>query len=204
MLRYHGLTDVRRRRQDPHIILSVRNTIFKSLGSSAVLFAVLAVFTYIPQAGLLSLLTGPLGPILAIFLLGAESIFLLVFFAKPLFLEPALQHVFDTTLAACGQNQLLKDGTSIKRTAALNRAGAFIRPLQALARDGVVRYLITLPLNFVPILGTVVFLFVNGRRAGPGWHVRYYQLKGYTSTQQKDFISKHRADYDGYVQVHLF
>lgn len=166
----------------------------KSLGSSTILFAVLAFFTYVPQAALLSLITGFLGPILALFLLGAESIFLLTFLAKPLFLEPALQHVFDATLIDNGQRQLVKDGKT-KYAASADRSNALVRPLQALSRDGIIRYLITLPLNIIPVLGTVSFLGINGHRAGPGWHSRYFQLKGFDSSQQKAFVQKHREEY---------
>ena len=166
----------------------------KSLSSSAILFAVLAFFTYVPQAAILSLFTGPFGPILALFLLGAESIFLLTFFAKPLFLEPALQHVFDATLIENGQRQLVKDGKT-KYSVAADRGAVLLRPLQALSRDGVVRYLLTLPLNAIPALGTVAFLFINGHRAGPGWHARYFQLKGFDSAHRKGFVAAHRPEY---------
>ncbi|KAI0701501.1 hypothetical protein BC835DRAFT_1264838 [Cytidiella melzeri] len=181
----------------PQILLSVRGALVKSLGSSAIVFAVLAFFTYVPQAAILSLFTGPLGPILALFLLGAESIFLLTFFAKSLFLEPTLQFVFDATLVAQGQTQLVKDGKT--RFAAMQtRGSALLRPLQALSRDGILRYLITIPLNLFPVLGTITFLLVNGHRSGPGWHARYFQLKGFNNTQRKDFVEKRRPDYTAF------
>ena len=183
---------------DPQIILSVRGALAKSLGTSAIVFGILAFFTYVPQAALLSMITGFLGPILALFLLGAESIFLLSFFAKPLFLEPTLQFVFDATMKAQGQNQLVKDGKT-KFSALQDRGNALLRPIQALSRDGVLRYLITLPMNLVPVFGTVAFLCINGHRAGPGWHARYFQLKGFGGAQRRTFVEKHRAEYTAYV-----
>ncbi len=178
----------------------MRGALVKSLGTSAVVFGILAFFTYVPQAAILSLFTGPFGPVLALFLLGAESIFLLSFFAKSLFLEPTLQFVFDATLIAQGQNQLVKDGKT--RYSALQiRGSALLRPIQALSRDGVLRYLITLPINFIPILGTVAFLVINGHRAGPGWHARYFELKGLNSAQRKTFVEKHRPEYTAYVLI---
>lgn len=162
------------------------------------MFGVLAFLTYVPQAGILSIFTGPLGPILALFLLGAESIFLLSLFAKSLFLEPALQFVFDATLSAQGQNQLVKDGKT-KFAAGADKSNALLRPLQSLSRDGIVRYLITLPLNLFPVLGTALFLCINGHRAGPGWHARYFQLKGLDRTRRTAFVEKHRPEYTAYV-----
>ncbi|THH00595.1 hypothetical protein EW026_g1965 [Hermanssonia centrifuga] len=181
----------------PQIILSVRGALVKSLSSSAILFAVLAFFTYVPQAAVLSLFTGPFGPFLALFLLGAESIFLLSFLAKPLFLEPALQHAFDATLIENGQRQLVKEGKT-KYAAAADRGNALVRPLQALSREGIVRYIITLPLNLIPVIGTVGFLFINGHRAGPGWHSRYFQLKGFDKAQRQSFVAKRRPAYTAF------
>ncbi|KIP07117.1 hypothetical protein PHLGIDRAFT_106059 [Phlebiopsis gigantea 11061_1 CR5-6] len=181
----------------PQIIFSVRGALMKSLSSSAILFAVLAFFTYVPQAAFLTLFTGPFGPILALFILGAESIFLLTFFAKPLFLEPALQHVFDATLIENGQRQLVKDGKT-KYAAAADRGTVLLRPLQALSRDGIVGYLLTLPLNAIPALGTVAFLFINGYRAGPGWHARYFQLKGFDAAHRKGFVAARRPEYTAF------
>lgn len=154
----------------------------------------LGFFTYRPQANILSHIAGFLGPVLALFLLGAESIFLLVFLAKPLFLEPALQQVFDAALVARGQQRLVKEGKT-RYNVVGNRASALVRPLQALSRDGIVQYLATLPLNLLPVLGTASFLCINGHRAGPGWHARYFQLKGFDNTKRVAFVESHRAEY---------
>ena len=152
---------------------------------------VLAFFTYVPQAAFLSLFTGPFGPILALFLLGAESIFLLTFFAKPLFLAPALQHVFDATLRARGQAELVRAGTAARPAV----GSALVKPLQAFSAGGILRYALTLPLNFVPMVGTVFFLLYNGHRDGPGWHQRYFQLKGLSKEERAAAIEKRRAEY---------
>ncbi|KAH8093200.1 hypothetical protein BXZ70DRAFT_897501 [Cristinia sonorae] len=193
----------------PHVILSVRSALIKSLVTSAISFIALAIFTYVPQAAVLSLFTGPiLGPILALLLLGAESIFLMTFFARALFLEPALTQVFDTTLLAKGQTELVKTGKTKfaaggggKREAI---EGAVVRPFQALSANGVIKYLVSLPLNFVPVIGTVAFLFLNGQRGGPGWHTRYFQLKGWDKQQRLRFIASRRAEYTAFGMATLF
>lgn len=176
----------------------MRAVLAKSLVSSAVVSVVLAIFTYIPQAALLSIVAGPFGPILAVFLVGAESIFLLTFFAKPLFLEPTLQHVFDAALIAQGQRGLVKDGKT-KHSAVAATGSALLRPLTAFSKDGLLGYLITLPLNLVPVIGTVAFLLINGHNTGPSWHARYFQLKGLDGSQRRSFVEKHQAEYTAYV-----
>ncbi|OBZ74245.1 Outer spore wall protein RRT8 [Grifola frondosa] len=188
----------------PHIILSVRNAVLKSLLTSVVIFVLLAFFTYLPQAAVLAIFTGPLAPIFALFLVGAESLLLLTLLARPLFLEPALTHVFDATLLASGQAQLVKHGKTRARGSATSGVeGVLARPLQAFTKDGVLRYVLTLPLNFVPAVGTVLFLLINGYRGGPGWHARYFQLKGFTKGQRIALVEKKRAEYTAFGMVTL-
>ncbi|KAI0352141.1 hypothetical protein OH77DRAFT_1409883 [Trametes cingulata] len=193
----------------PQIILSVRQALLKSLLSSALVFAVLAFFTYLPQLALLALLTGPLAPLVALLLVGAESLLLLSFLARPLFLEPALSHVFDATLHAAGQAQLVRDGRtraqaqSASQSVAKGVQGALVKPLQALSKDGIVRYVLTLPLNLVPAVGTVLFLLYNGHNSGPGWHARYFQLKGFSKGQRAAFVENRRAEYTAFGMATL-
>lgn len=187
---------------DPQIILSVKEAVLKSLITSSIAFILLAVFTFIPQAAFLSLFTGFLGPFLAIILVGAECLVLLTFFTRALFLEPALDHIFDATLHARGQNELVQKG-KVKIFATKSKSGvqeAFIRPFQSLSRDGLIKYLVTLPLNLIPGLGTVAFLILNGQRGGPGWHSRYHQLKGLTKQQRIQFIRERQPEYTAYVK----
>ncbi|KAH9951062.1 hypothetical protein B0H21DRAFT_350305 [Amylocystis lapponica] len=179
----------------PNILLSVRSALLKSLSISVVIFGVLAFFTYIPQLAILVVVSGPLAPVLALLLVGAEALFLLSFFARPLFLEPALSQLFDATLRARGQAQLVKDG---KTRSAASAESALVRPLQALSRGGLTRYLLSLPLNLVPVAGTVLFLLYNGDRGGPGWHTRYFQLKGLTKGQRQAFVQRRRAEYTAF------
>ncbi|KAI0642275.1 hypothetical protein C8Q79DRAFT_242867 [Trametes meyenii] len=188
----------------PRIILSVRQALLKSLISSAAIFAVLAFFTYVPQMAILAVFTGPLAPLIALVVVGAESLLLLSFFGRALFLEPALTHVFDATLVARGQGQLVKDGKlRTQSTAARIVQGALVKPLQAFSKDGIVRYVLTLPLNLIPAIGTVLFLLYNGSNSGPGWHARYFQLKGFSKGQRAAFVEKRRAEYTAFGMVTL-
>ncbi|KAI0940898.1 hypothetical protein AcV7_003149 [Taiwanofungus camphoratus] len=181
----------------PNVILSVRGALLKSLLSSALIFGVLSFFTYLPQAAFLAALSGPLAPFLALLLVGAESIFLLSFLARPLFLEPALTHVFDATLLVRGQGQLVKDGKTRTKggSTVASAESALVKPLQAFSKDGILRYLVTLPLNLVPVAGTTLFVLYNGYRGGPAWHARYFQLKGMSKNQRTVFVDRRRAQY---------
>ena len=185
---------------DPQLVLSVRHALLKSLITSVVIFAVLAFFTFLPQMAILAVFTGPLSPIIALVLVGAESILLISVFARALFLEPALTQVFDAMLAAQGQIQLVQAGRTRNASSTARNVGSqLVKPLQALSADGLLRYALSLPLNFIPAVGTVLFLLYNGHKAGPGWHSRYFDLKGMSKAQRATFVENRRAEYTAYV-----
>lgn len=164
--------------------------------TSTVISTILLVFTFVPQMALLATVTGPLAPLIALLLVGVESVLLISLSARALFLEPALTHVFDATLLACGQEQLVREGKTRTEASAARSVGS---TLQAFSKDGIVRYVLTFPLNFVPAVGTVLFLLYNGYNGGPGWHSRYFQLKGYSKGQRAAFVERRRAEYTAYV-----
>ena len=56
-----------------------------------------------------------------------------------------------------------------------------------------------LPLNFIPVVGTIVFIILQGKRRGPDAHARYFQLKGWSSSQQKAYVQEHRGAYTSLV-----
>ena len=65
-------------------------------------------------------------------------------------------------------------------------------------QDNAVRYLLTLPLNFIPVVGTAFFLGYNGYKSGPSYHARYFQLKGMSSEQREKHIEARKGAYTGF------
>ncbi|KDQ58363.1 hypothetical protein JAAARDRAFT_128429 [Jaapia argillacea MUCL 33604] len=184
----------------PKLFTSIRPALLKSLLSSSLVLLFLLFFTYLPQLAFLALFTGPFAPLIALFLVLAESLLALTFLAKPLFLGPALTGVFDAVLIERGQRELVLSG---RRRVGGGGAGkevgrAMVSPLQGFTYDGVVRYLVTLPVNFVPVIGSVVFVLFNGSRQGPTYHARYFQLKGLTKAQRQEFVEKRRPEYTAF------
>jgi hypothetical protein len=144
------------------VFFAVRGALLKSLLLSIAVFVAVAFLTYLPQVAILALITGPLAPILAFIAVLAESVLFLTLFARQLFLGPALTEVFDATLRAHGQGELVKQGRKRLGGDGKDVGKAIVRPLQGFTFDGIMRYLITLPLNFIPVVGTVFFLLYNG------------------------------------------
>ena len=145
------------------------------------------------------------------FLLGAEALWLFHAFrvlatstGRPLALdlEGALRGVFDATLVDNGHRRLVDDARARFAASALADRSGSSTPLQPFSspssRDGLGvdwYYLLTLPLNIIPIFGPVWFVCLNGGRAGPGWHARYFQLKRYDGYQRGVWAQRRRAEY---------
>ena len=51
------------------------------------------------------------------------------------------------------------------------------KPLDRFSKEAMVRWLISLPLNAIPVVGPAIFFLYNGAKAGPSYHNRYFQLK---------------------------
>ena len=77
-------------------------------------------------------------------------------------------------------------------------------PFQKLTPNALIRYLMYLPLNFIPVVGTVMFVILQGKRAGPAAHTRYFQLKQWNSTQKQKYIDEYKAAYTRYISDHLY
>lgn len=62
-------------------------------------------------------------------------------------------------------------------------------------------WLVTLPLNFVPVAGSVVFCYINGKAIVPDIHRRYFDMKQMTEDERKDWIKKRQGDYTAFAFV---
>ena len=58
-----------------------------------------------------------------------------------------------------------------------------------------IEYITLLPLNLIPLVGTAVFLIVQGRNVGPNYHTRYFQLKQFDENYKNAFIKAHKGGY---------
>jgi len=156
--------------------------------------------TYVPQAAILTLMNGPIGPINAVALVLSESTMLINLIARAFLLQGALYDVFDATLVSEGMTDLVGKGRELK-SGVKNHEGAkklgkmLMKPLQKFSPASLIEYILLLPLNLIPIVGTVVFLIIQGRRTGPSYHERYFQLKQYDGKTKDQFIQKNKGRY---------
>ncbi|KAF9140105.1 hypothetical protein BG015_001791 [Linnemannia schmuckeri] len=62
-------------------------------------------------------------------------------------------------------------------------------------------WLITLPLNFIPVVGSLIFCYINGKAIVPDIHSRYFDMKRMTEDERKDWIRERQADYTAFAFV---
>ncbi len=64
-------------------------------------------------------------------------------------------------------------------------------------------YVLLLPLNLIPVVGTLAFFVIQGRLNGPGWHARYFQLKGFDEAARNNWVKERKGGYVAYVLLIL-
>ena len=175
-------------------------TITLGMGVTSFMF----FFTYVPQMAIMAFTSGPLAAISAGLLVLTESATITNLLSRSFLVEDALIDTFDGTLIARGQDNLVAQGRQVKPQSggrdAMARLGKVLsRPFERFKPQALLRSIIYLPLNLIPVVGTVLYIVVQGKKIGPGLHARYFQLKGWNSTQREEWIEKNRAAYTGYV-----
>jgi hypothetical protein len=106
-----------------------------------------------------------------------------------------LEHNLDTLVAR---------GREIKRTGSGKRIGAALtKPLARFSPQAIITYLLSIPLNLIPLVGTVFFILYNGVRGGPGWHARYFVLKRFGKDEKARFIRERRGAYSRCAYIWL-
>jgi hypothetical protein len=102
--------------------------------------------------------------------------------------------------------EMVSEGRQIKSgNDSIARLGKLAKkPFAKFTPTAIIRYFMYLPLNFIPVVGTVLFIIMQGRRFGPQAHARYFQLKQMSKSQREDFVEKHKAAYTRYILALIF
>ena len=146
--------------------------------------------------------SGPLAAISAALLVLSESSTIFTILSKSFLIEDALIDTFDGVLVSKNTTDLVSSGRQIKAGGdPMAKLGKLVKkPFTKFTPTALIRYFLYLPLNFIPVVGTIVFVILQGRRAGPVAHSRYFQLKGWNQVQREKHIEEHKAAYTRYVK----
>ncbi|KAL9526667.1 Outer spore wall protein [Sphaerulina musiva] len=173
-----------------------------TMGLGAAVTTAMFFFTYLPQLGVLFFTSGPLAVASTVVLVLSESSTLTMVLAKTLLIEDALIDTFDGTLVAKGHTGLVEQQRQVKGSSfgdSVQRLGKLAtKPFQKFTPAALARYLISLPLNFIPVVGTVMFVLLQARNRGPATHARYFQLKGMNAAQKERYVEARKGSYTAF------
>ncbi|KAI9733284.1 MAG: hypothetical protein M1834_003368 [Cirrosporium novae-zelandiae] len=171
-------------------------TVTLGIGITTAMF----VFTYLPQAAILAIFNGPIAAVSAALLVLNESSTILNFVSKNFIIGDALLDTYDGTLVSRSCSEVVSQERPVKSggdpIARLGRLAK--RPFAKLGPSAIVRYFLYLPLNFIPVVGTITFVILQGKRRGPEAHTRYFQLKQMSNRERKEHIQQRRGAYTGF------
>jgi len=176
-------------------------TMFLSVGVVAFMF----VFAYLPQLAVLVFVNGPLAAFTTILLTLSESSTLINIISRTFLLQDALVDTFDGVLVARNQTGVVSEGRQIKSgnfNDPMAKMGKLLKsPFEKFTPKAIIRYVMYLPLNFIPVVGTVIFVLLQGRSRGESVHTRYFQLKKWNNAQREEWLKEHTAPYTAFGTV---
>ncbi|EAA35618.2 hypothetical protein GE21DRAFT_451 [Neurospora crassa] len=154
-------------------------------------------FTYVPQLALMTFVNGPLAVLTTAVLVLNESSAVISFLSRNFVMQDALLDTFDGTLISRDATNLVSEGRELKSGRdPIQRLGKVLKnPFQRFSPKALIRYVMYLPLNFIPVVGTVAFIVLQGRSRGSTIHDRYFQLKRWSPNQKAEWLSKHTGPY---------
>ncbi|KAM0717904.1 hypothetical protein Q7P37_006236 [Cladosporium fusiforme] len=173
-------------------------TITLGLGVTTFMF----LFTYLPQAAVMAFTSGPLAAATAALLVLSESSTLTMVLSKALLIEDSLIDTFDGTLVARGHPELVAKERQVKGGGAgdvIARLGKLAgKPFAKFTPKAIIRYFMYLPLNLIPVVGTVAFVILQAKKFGPQAHARYFQLKSMSGPQKERHVEERKAAYTSF------
>lgn len=177
--------------------------IIPTLGLSLAVVVFMFTFTYIPQVALMFFTNGPLAPLTTILLILSESSTIINMLSRSFIVQEALIDTFDGTLVSRNEAGVVAEGRQIKSGGdAIGKLGKFAKsPFEKFSPKALVRYFMYLPLNFIPIVGTAIFVFIQGRTRGKSAHARYFQLKKWSARESESFTQEHVGPYTAFGTV---
>lgn len=134
------------------------------------------IFAYLPQAAVLSVVNGPLAALTTVLLTLSESSTIITLLSKSFLIQDALVDTFDGVLVARHQTGVLAEGRQLKSgnfNDPIAKLGKLIKsPFEKFTPKAFIRYVMYLPLNFIPLVGTVIFVLLQGKARGSSVHTR--------------------------------
>jgi len=174
--------------------------------TSIVVLGLLFTFTYLPQVAFLAIFHGPAAWFNAAFLVLGEGQVVIALLFEAFLVDETLVDVFDATLIRGGRRDLvapsriLLEAPTVVKSLGKPTSSAIYSPFSF---RQIAEFILFLPLNLIPIIGTPFFLVLTGARAGPFHHYRYFQLLGLTKKEKREEIRKRKWKYTWFGTIAL-
>jgi len=163
------------------------------------------LFTYLPQFAVLVFVNGPLAAFTTILLVLSESSTLINILSRTFIVQDALVDTFDGVLVSRHQTGILAEGREVKSgnfNDPIAKLGKLVKsPFEKFAPAAIIRYFLYLPLNFIPVVGTVLFVLIQGKTRGNSVHTRYFQLKNWNASRKDQWLKDNMAPYAAFGTV---
>ncbi|CAI7618093.1 unnamed protein product [Penicillium manginii] len=174
---------------------------------SSFVYFLLFFFTYLPQVAFLSIFQGAGAWVNGAFLVLGEGAAIVATLFEAFFVDETLVDIFDSVLLNEGQEELVlasrviyPEGDDPTSRLGTPTTSAVYSPFSL---RQILEFIFLLPLNFIPVAGTPMFLVLTGYRGGPFHHWRYYQLLDYSKQQRKESISRRQLQYTTFGTIAL-
>lgn len=186
----------------------LRARLLPSLLLSILVFTTLFLWTYLPQVAFLAIFHGRhLAWVNGAFLVLGEGAAITALLFEAFFIDETLVDVFDATLINEGCRDLVStsrvlnpDATDPTKELGKPITKAIYSPFSL---RQIIEFIVFLPLNFIPVAGTPMFLLITGYRAGPLHHWRYFKLLGFTKKERNTYIGNRKLRYTWFGVVAL-
>ncbi|KAL8968296.1 MAG: hypothetical protein Q9183_002528 [Haloplaca sp. 2 TL-2023] len=192
----------------PFLYPLLRARLVPALLLSVVVLATLFIWTYLPQVAFLALFHGRhLAWINGAFLVLGEGAAVTALLFEAFFVDESLVDVFDATLIEQGCQDLVSTSRPLNPEASdpVKQLG---KPMGSAVYSPfslrqIIEFILFLPLNFIPIAGTPLFIIVTGYRAGPLHHWRYFKFLGFNKKERNRHIQQRKLQYTSFGIVAL-
>lgn len=120
--------------------------------------------TYLPQLAVLVFVNGPLAVFTTVLLVLNESSAIINVISRTWLLQDALLDTFDGTLIARHGAGIVSEGREIRPGSdPMAKLGRILKsPFGKFSPKAIVRYIMYLPLNAIPVVGTFIFIILQG------------------------------------------
>ncbi|EAW08083.1 EI24 domain-containing protein [Aspergillus clavatus NRRL 1] len=174
---------------------------------SAFIYVNLFLFTYLPQVAFLAIFQGAGAWVNGAFLVLGEGAAIVAALFEAFFVDESLVDIFDAVLVNEGHAELVTtsrvfypQGDDVVKRLGKPTHSAVYSPFSL---RQIVEFVMLLPLNFIPIAGTPMFLLLTGYRAGPFHHWRYFKLLDLSKKQRKEWVRWRQLQYTSFGTIAL-